>query len=139
MKIERSKEWWAAKAAAEDLASHIDDLERLVGMATQFAVTPHDPHQGGPNVVVEFRGFNIHGVAIKGVGQDEALWCVKDGSNVLNRKGEWEFEMMPSSRTDAFLKRTRYSREDAFAAWEKYADTHEYGRGGWRAKPAFTL
>jgi hypothetical protein len=40
-------------------------------------------------------------------------WAVTRNSDVLNRSGEWEWEPNPSSRTDAFLRRTRYATVDA--------------------------
>jgi hypothetical protein len=43
-------------------------------------------------------------------------WAVMDTGLCLNHKGHWEREPMPSSRTDAFLRRCRF---DTFAeAWE---------------------
>ena len=36
-------------------------------------------------------------------------WAVRCRSWCLNNKGKWEYEPMPSSRTDAFLKRCRFS------------------------------
>lgn len=37
------------------------------------------------------------------------LWAVRaDTGWVLNKQGEWEVEPMPSSRSDAFLRRCRY-------------------------------
>lgn len=45
----------------------------------------------------------------------EMKWAVSNGSGVYNRLGEWEYEPMPSSRTDEFFARTRYSLEEA---WE---------------------
>jgi hypothetical protein len=39
-------------------------------------------------------------------------WAVTRNSDVLNRSGKWEWEPNPSSRTDAFLRRTRYATVD---------------------------
>jgi len=36
--------------------------------------------------------------------------CFKE---VLNKKGEWEYEPSPSNRSELFLARTRYSLEEA--------------------------
>jgi hypothetical protein len=44
---------------------------------------------------------------------------IRDGS-VLGKKGEWEYEPMPSSRTDKFIARTRYkSFDEAFNQFKK--------------------
>jgi hypothetical protein len=34
-------------------------------------------------------------------------WAIVD-NGVLNKKGDWEYEPLPSSRDDAFLERTRF-------------------------------
>lgn len=107
--------------------------EQMLSMATEFAVTPHDPY-GGPDVRIAFRGLNIFGVRVKGVPKAGQLWCVSYSGCVLNRKGAWEYEPMPSSRSYAFMARTRYSRDDAFAAWQQYAAGNEFSNGGWRKK-----
>jgi hypothetical protein len=45
------------------------------------------------------------------------LWAVRYRGQVLNQQGEWEWEPMPSSRTDEFLARCRFiSAELAIAA-----------------------
>lgn len=54
-------------------------------------------------------------------------WAVVDGRAVLNTDGEWEYEPLPSNRTDEFLLRTRFSLEEALklgraVAWEKTSD-----------------
>jgi hypothetical protein len=40
-------------------------------------------------------------------------WAVCWRGRVLNARGKWEFEPMPSSRTDAFKGRTRFGRDEA--------------------------
>ena len=34
--------------------------------------------------------------------------------NVMNTQGEWEHEPMPSSRTNEFIARTRFTLDEAF-------------------------
>lgn len=48
------------------------------------------------------------------------LWAIRRmGGSCLNKKGEWEYEPMPSSRTAAFFKRCRWpTAEAAYQAWE---------------------
>lgn len=42
------------------------------------------------------------------------LWSVYEGGMVLNVDGNWEYDPLPSSRTDEFKARTRFSLEEAF-------------------------
>ena len=43
-------------------------------------------------------------------------WAIREGGMVLTKKGEWEYEPQPSSRTKAFLARSRWgSAEKAIA------------------------
>ena len=44
-------------------------------------------------------------------------WKVARGSYCLSKRGDWVYEPLPSSRTDAFLKRCRFdSADEAIAA-----------------------
>lgn len=46
------------------------------------------------------------------------LYAIRKRGWVLNRRGKWEYEPIPSSRTDAFLKRCRFKTvAAALAAW----------------------
>lgn len=63
-------------------------------------------------------------VETRGAGR----WVVSNGSSVWNRDGQWEYEPLPSSRDDEFLRRTRYANlEDAFVAareaWRSFVET----------------
>lgn len=53
------------------------------------------------DIYVESRGLNV--------------WVVSNGSSVRNTLGEWEWEPMPSNRSDDFIARTRLPFSDA---WE---------------------
>jgi hypothetical protein len=54
----------------------------------------------------------IHGIGV-------VRWKITDGSGCLNKNGKWEYEPLPSGRTDAFLARCRYSTiEEALTIWE---------------------
>lgn len=44
----------------------------------------------------------------------DGTWAIKNGGCVLNIDGEWEWEPSPSNRTDEFIARTRFDRDDAF-------------------------
>ena len=45
----------------------------------------------------------------------EDTWAVRWLGQCLNRKGEWEYEPQPSSRTKGFFKRCRFTQADALA------------------------
>lgn len=42
----------------------------------------------------------------------DSKWAIRLTGMVLNKKGQWEFEPIPSSRSDAFLKRARFDSAD---------------------------
>ena len=59
-------------------------------------------------------------------------WCVKIDSQVLRKSGVWECEPMPSSRTEAFFKRTRFaSTAEARAVYAKMVSRPKYRAAGW--------
>jgi hypothetical protein len=78
-------------------------------------------------------GFQINAVSLRTDGMSmeveakrrrqrdgSSLWAVTYGSEVLNRNGEWEYEPIPSSRDDDFLRRCRFaSLSDAILAFEE--------------------
>lgn len=51
---------------------------------------------------------NLH-IEWRGAG----AWAVTEGGCCLNNKGKWEYEPHPSSRSNAFIKRTRFTFEEA--------------------------
>lgn len=51
-----------------------------------------------------------------------SLWSINERGNRLNHRGDWELELQPSSRTDAYLKRTRWPTLDAaIEAWQRFS------------------
>jgi len=46
---------------------------------------------------------------------EKDIWAIRNSccSSCLNKKGKWEYEPMPSSRTDNFLKRCRFTLKEA--------------------------
>lgn len=69
--------------------------------------------------------LSILGVQLKMFpGIDCERWAICCGSDVMTTKGEWEYQRLPSARTEAFYKRCRFKTpEEAVKAWEKYNDT----------------
>lgn len=50
----------------------------------------------------------------------ETGWAIIQRGTCLNKEGKWEFEPMPSSRTEEFFQRTRFKDEqEAFEFFEK--------------------
>jgi len=45
----------------------------------------------------------------------EARWAVCRNGFVLNANDKWEYEPMPSSRSEEFLARTRFGLDDAWS------------------------
>lgn len=66
-----------------------------------------------------------HTWSITVVERGDDSWAVKGNSGVLNRDGEWEYEMSPSSRTDEFLRRCRFTREHALERALEVVDSIE--------------
>jgi len=80
--------------------------EELLSKATSFTLFGEDRHNDTilygriRQLTVEFRGLTDDG---------KMSWAILDSGNCLNKKGDWEYEPYPSSRTDAFLKRCRWT------------------------------
>lgn len=83
--------------------------------------TWEDHARGTP--VIESRRATAYVVAESGPGRrlliekrrslGDDVWAITDGGQVLNKSGKWEWEMQPSSRTDAFLARSRFTLREA--------------------------
>ena len=91
----------ATKKRNEELEHHKCVLKAMLESARVFDV-------GDTFLTIEKRG--------------EGWYVVKDEPNVLNRDGKWEYEPMPSNRTEEFIERTRFSMIEAC---EKAADVIE--------------
>lgn len=73
-------------------------------------------------------------IRLERVGQMDGseLWAIREHGACLNKRGEWEFEPIPSSRTKAFFKRCRWkSEEEALKFWcaGQYKSRFEHYRG----------
>jgi hypothetical protein len=86
--------------------------------------------------VSRIREYYVHGERLNGEvfvswrgqyrRQGPILWAVTDGNDLcLTRRGHWVWEPQPSSRTEAFIRRCRWtSFEEALAAAEKVTEPH---------------
>jgi hypothetical protein len=50
-------------------------------------------------------------ISIEWRGDDR--WCIFNGTSCYNKLGEWEYEPRPSSRSDEYLERARYTLDEA--------------------------
>ena len=82
--------------------------------ATRFTFVPHGGYfaQDGP-IEVECRDPENP--------QGDCWAVIKRGRLVLNHDGEWEYEPQPSSRTEEFLKRCRWDRDEAIDVAKRQA------------------
>ena len=65
------------------------------------------------------------GVTIEACRQRDktVTWAVRSQGNVLNKHQQWEYEPLPSSRSEAFLQRTRFATiGEAVEAIERRGD-----------------
>jgi hypothetical protein len=87
-----------------------------------------DAAQPGCLVVSAYRiGSGLTPIKVERVQQLEGhdLWAVRRNGDCLNKDGEWEWEPLPSSRDDEFIKRCRFaSHTEAIdaAKGESHAD-----------------
>jgi hypothetical protein len=89
----------------DEQAKEIERLRDALSMATAFHVT----EIGQEEITVEWVGRALR----LGGGP----WAVRCGGMCLNREGEWDYELLPSSRRHDWLDAHRFdSREEAFAA-----------------------
>jgi hypothetical protein len=88
----------ATKPAPIDAAELLTQARAFV-----FHLLPAEPDD-------EVREREIIMVVWRGPGD---RWAISDRGNVLNRQGRWEYEPLPSSRTEAFRRRTRFPRDEA--------------------------
>jgi hypothetical protein len=83
----------------------------MLALATEFTLIRH---RSRPLMEIsELRICQRH--------HDPIAWAIVDNGWVLNHDGHWEFEPMPSSRSEEFFRRTRWSSlQEAIA----FAQTH---------------
>ena len=94
--------------------------EDLVNWATTYTLIRASSHRPFGHVLelkIECRG-------------DDA-WAITDSHYVLNRDGDWEYEPLPSSRSDEFKARTRWpSAREAIAFAQEHMRQNPTGYKG---------
>lgn len=76
-----------------ELVAEVERLKKLLAMATKFQVT--------------------RDISMESRSADSSTWAVVHYGSVLNRDGGWEYEPMPSYRTEEFIQRTRFPLDEA--------------------------
>jgi len=94
--------------------------EEMLACATEFSLLPYDTRgnrQGLRELKVAFRGPNA--------------WAIVCVGAVLNHDGEWEYESMPSSRTEDFFARCRWpTAREAIDFAQQHVSAHPSGYKG---------
>lgn len=85
----------------ESVNQQIERLAGLLDLATEFRIP-------GSRISVQWRGKHD--------------WCVFEGGTVLNKAGDWEYEPLPSSRSEEFTAHTRFDRDTAIRLAKEKAD-----------------
>lgn len=75
---------------------------------------PDHPEAHHFTVRVEYRGRD--------------LWCVTDGHFCLGSEGDWDYESLPSSRDDEWLKTHRFDLDTALRLAKDFAPKITIGR-----------
>lgn len=55
--------------------------------------------ESNPRIKVEWRGTG--------------LWAITNAGHCLNKDNQWEYEPLPSNRSDDFIERTRFTLNEA--------------------------
>ena len=82
--------------------------EDWLALATEFTLQRSDSLTGLDQITLQWRGPDS--------------WAICCNRNCLTRGRTWVWEPQPSSRTDAFIKKTRFAtKEEAHAVYQKWA------------------
>lgn len=110
-----------------EIASLLSDVQRMreaLDQASQFIVHSDGIGPRARHVKVERRD----GISYEGDVRDVTRWAVTRNGDCLNRAGTWDYEPLPSDRTDDWLKEHRFdTRDEAFEAARKALSTGERG------------
>jgi hypothetical protein len=91
-------ELWELNSSRQE----INELKSILSYATRFELGKD-----------EFGGI----VAVEARGKD--LWCVSAGGECLTVDGDWIYEPLPSNRTSLFIRKARFSFDEAMRrGWE---------------------
>ena len=93
--------------------------EEMLAHATAFTLIR--PHSRRPN-------RHLRELKIELRSWDPDAWAIVGDGSVLNKDGLWEYEPMPSSRTDEFRARTRWpTAREAIQFAQNHMQKHPTG------------
>lgn len=90
-------------------------------MKTDLNMTWQQVTQYTVSAVPKGMGSDAWAWAITVEYRDEGQWAVKHHSSCLSSSGKWDYEPNPSSRTDAWKRRHRFTEEEALRLARKHA------------------
>jgi hypothetical protein len=64
---------------------------------------------------------NAHHFTVRVEWRGDDRWCVTDGHNCLGKDGDWDYERLPSNRTDEWLATHRFDLDTALALAKDFA------------------
>ncbi len=84
---------------------------KLKFIPSRYEIFPELKERFALDLALEWRRNNNKG---------EPLFCIKVNGNVMHKDGSLEYESLPSSRTEEFLKNTRFTLKKAQALANKH-------------------
>ncbi len=84
---------------------------KLKFIPSRYEIFPELKEKFSLDLALEWRRNNKKG---------EPLFCIKVNGNVMHKDGTLEHESLPSSRTEEFLKNTRFTLKKAQVLANKY-------------------
>jgi hypothetical protein len=100
--------------AVKEINRLFKEVDKVFGKAAEIFDGLLKSHE---LVADRYKISNAPGVTVQDRGHGH--WAVVDAGYVLNKEGQWEYEPMSSSRTEEFIRRTRYlSAEQALQAFK---------------------
>ncbi len=96
----KAKMIWTADVKSAEVVRHNQEINQLFDFL---------------NRAIAFDMGNRVQIASRG----DDRWAICQDSFCWNRQAEWEFERMPSSRSEDFIERTRYGLLEAFEVWKR--------------------
>jgi len=96
-----------AYQARQAYNERLDELKAEIDEAAQHPTS-------APDSSVEVLAYGLDDMTVDRVRQRDGgdLWAVRSGSMCLSTQGEWDWEPMPSSRTDEWLGAHRFQNSD---------------------------
>lgn len=103
------------KELTPDIGAGDDPIGFLLASHAALAVKCNPDWAWTPSVYrPAFDAYNMKGLAgLRVEWRGAGTWAVVDAGHCLNKDGRWEYEPLPSARSDGFVQRCRFSLPDA--------------------------